>query len=78
MLFCYCIFQSICACLVLSVSSSSWCLGWAAACDCGIPWTFILPFLFRVEIRNLLILTLVLLNPDIPCLCKQCRSRQLA
>ena len=25
---------SICACLVLSVSSSSWCLGRAAACDC--------------------------------------------
>ena len=28
---------SLCACLVLSVSSSSWCLGWAAACDCGTP-----------------------------------------
>ena len=33
-------FFSICACLVLSVSSSSWCLGRAAACDCGTPWTF--------------------------------------
>ena len=30
----------ICACLVLSVSSSSWCLGKAAVCDCGTPWTF--------------------------------------
>ena len=36
---------SICACLVLSVSSSSWCLGRAAACDCGTPWTFLLPFM---------------------------------
>ena len=33
-------------CLVLSVSSSSWCLGLAAACDCGTPWTFLLPFFF--------------------------------
>ena len=36
---------SICACLVLSVSSSSWCLGRAAVCDCGTPWTFLF-FLF--------------------------------
>ena len=28
---------SICACLVLSVSSSSWCLGRASACDCDTP-----------------------------------------
>ena len=31
-----------------SVSSSSWCLGRAAGCDCGTPWTFsliLLPFL---------------------------------
>ena len=33
-----------CACLVLSVSSSSWCLGRAAVCDCSTPWTFLLPF----------------------------------
>ena len=39
---------SVCACLDLSVSSSSWCLGMAAACDCGTPWTFLLPF-FGVE-----------------------------
>ena len=36
---------SICACLDLSVSSSSWCLGRAAVCDCGTPWTFLFPFL---------------------------------
>ena len=29
----------------LSVSSSSWGLGMAAVCDCGTPWTFLLPFL---------------------------------
>ena len=29
---------------ILSVSSSSWCLGRAAVCDCGTPWTFLLPF----------------------------------
>ena len=28
------------------VSSSSWCLGRAAVCDCGTPWTFLLPFFF--------------------------------
>ena len=27
-----------------SSSSSSWCLGRAAVCDCGTPWTFLLPF----------------------------------
>ena len=25
---------------------SSWSLGRAAACDCGIPWIFLLPFFF--------------------------------
>ena len=35
---------SICACLDLSVSSSSWGLGRVAVCDCGTPWTFLLPF----------------------------------
>ena len=38
---------SICACLVLSVFSSSWCLGRAAVCDCDTPWTFLLPFLWQ-------------------------------
>ena len=37
---------SICACLDLSVSSSSWGLGRAAVCDCGTPWTFLLPVFF--------------------------------
>ena len=41
---CFLYVCSICACLVLSVSSSSWCLGGAAVCDCGTPWTFLLPF----------------------------------
>ena len=36
----------VCACLDLSVSSSSWGLGRAAVCDCGTPWTFLLPFFF--------------------------------
>ena len=27
-------------------SSSSWGLGRAAFCDCGTPWTFLLPFFF--------------------------------
>ena len=35
----------VCACLDLSVSSSSWGLGRAAVCDCGTPWTFLLPFI---------------------------------
>ena len=30
--------------LDLSISYSSWCLGRAAVCDCGTPWTFLLPF----------------------------------
>ena len=36
---------SVCACLELSVSSSSLGLGGAAVCDCGTPWTLLLPFL---------------------------------
>ena len=39
-------FVRFCACLDLSVSSSSWGLGRAAVCDCGTPWTFLLPFFF--------------------------------
>ena len=41
---------SICACLDLSVSSSSWCLGRAAVCDCDTPWTFLLPFFPALQI----------------------------
>ena len=32
--------------LVLSISSSSWCLGRAAVYDCGTPWTFLLSNFF--------------------------------
>ena len=35
--------------LVLSVSSSSWCLGRAAVCDYGTPWTFLLPFFYSAD-----------------------------
>ena len=35
----------ICACSDLSVFSSSWGLGRAGVCDCGTPWTFLVPFL---------------------------------
>ena len=52
---------SICACLDLSVFSSSWCLGRAAVCDCGTPWTFLLPFLIYSTHRfKALVLVLVL------------------
>ena len=43
--------------LVLSVSSSSWCLGRSAVCDCGTPWTFLLPF-FTLKWKNFLSLSL--------------------
>ena len=47
---------SFCTCLDLSVSSSSWCLGRTAVCDCGTPWTFLLPFLQAYcEIQTLLL-----------------------
>ena len=36
----------------LSVSSSFWCLGRAAVCDCGILWTFLLPFVFYSSDRS--------------------------
>ena len=38
----------VCSCLVLSVFSSSCCLGRAVACDCGTPLTFLLAFLLIV------------------------------
>ena len=46
-LFCVC---SICECLVLLISSSTWCLGRAAVCDCGFPWTFLLPLFFMTQV----------------------------
>ena len=36
---------------VLSVSSTSWCLGMTAACDCGTVWTFLLPLLCFILCR---------------------------
>ena len=45
---CFSYVCSIWVCLDLSVSSSSWCLGRAAVCDCGTPWTFLLPFFFTL------------------------------
>ena len=44
---------SVCACLDLSVSSSSWGLGRAAVCDCGTPWTFLLPFFSNGSLSHL-------------------------
>ena len=40
---------SVCACLDLSVSSSSWGLGRVAVCDYGTPWTFLLLFLSNIN-----------------------------
>ena len=34
----FCLF---CMCCFLSFFSSSWCLGLAAVCKCGTPWTFV-------------------------------------
>ena len=42
-------FVRFCACLDLSVFSSSWCLGRAAVCNCGTLWTFLLPFCSPTE-----------------------------
>ena len=33
------------------------CLGWAAACDCGTPWTFLLPFLNEMGVMRIFVLT---------------------
>ena len=53
---CFSYVCSIFACLVLSVSSTSWCLERAVVCDCGIPWTFLLPFFcFRTFVRFALV-----------------------
>ena len=39
-------------CLVLSVSFSSWCLARTAVCDCGTPWTFLLPLNTGISIKH--------------------------
>ena len=31
---------------ICRLTYSSWCLGRAAVCNCGTPWTFLLPFFF--------------------------------
>ena len=50
---------SICVCLLLSVSS--WCLGRAAACDCGIPCTFHFPCFYSADRYKAVVPVLVLL-----------------
>ena len=59
---------SVCACLDLSVSSSSWGLGRAAVCDCGTPWTFLLPFFHCSDrtVNALLFLSAILCYHLIP------------
>ena len=42
--------RAFCACLDLSVSSSSWGLGRAAVCDCGTALTFLLPFFLHIRL----------------------------
>ena len=34
-----------------SVTSSSWCLDRAAACNCGTPWTFLITFFLDLELN---------------------------
>ena len=51
---CFSYVCSVCACLDLLVSSSSWCLGGAAVCDCGTPWTFLLLFFPLVSLITLI------------------------
>ena len=40
----FCTFVRFALVWFLIVSSSSWCLGRAAVCDCGTPWTFLLSY----------------------------------
>ena len=56
---CFSCVCSICAYLVLSGSSSSWCLERAAVCDCGTPWTFLLPFFYSLLLLFGLFLDLI-------------------
>ena len=57
---CFSYVCSVCACLDLSVSSSSWGLGRAAVCDCGSPWTFLLPFFYSADRSRAVVPVLVL------------------
>ena len=45
-LFDLCLFGFVCF-------SSAWCLGRAAVCDCGTPWTFLLPLFVIVALPEL-------------------------
>ena len=54
-------FRWICACLILSVFSSSWCLERAAVCDCDTPWTFLLLSFNSTDRSKAVVLVLVLL-----------------
>ena len=40
---------------VFVFSSSSWCLGRTAACNCGTPWTFLLPSFFQISKNTILL-----------------------
>ena len=57
LILCFSYLCSICACLVLSVSSSSGCLGGAAVCDCGTLWTFLLHS--HETVRNIMQLQII-------------------
>ena len=47
-------------CLVLSVSSSSWCLGRAAVCDCGTAWNFLLFCIKNIfKVSNMVLIFLI-------------------
>ena len=52
------------------VSSEVEIIFWTNSADDGLV-------IFLVIFPTFIFLTLVLLNPDIPCLCKQCRSRSV-
>ena len=47
---CLCLF--ILHAYTLFIFSSSWCQGWAAACDCGTPWSFLLIVLSNVLLHH--------------------------
>ena len=63
----------------LSVSSSSWGLGRGSVCDCGTPWSFLLPFfvsvtrkphfsIFNIIIYNAVIIIVTVYNKQSFCL----------
>ena len=53
---------------------------WVLTCStcpkvCFLSWNLHIPIFWHTSAKK--VLTLVLLNPDLPCLCKQCRSRSV-